>query len=143
MADPLSVAAGVVGVLTAAAHISSLLINFSKNTKDAPNQARVVLAEVSDMFDNLSHLQSLLLGTEVTSISRTSLLKVDQVVSIVSGCVLTFSELQELLDDLNSDGMTVLDRIKWVRKESAIQGLIQRLQTHKASLSIMLAILNG
>ena len=142
MSDPLSIAAGVVGVLAAAAQISSLLIQFTKASKNAPSQARHIITEVSDISGILSHLQSFLLGNEYTHISRTSLLKVDHVVTIVSGCVLTFSELEKLLDQLRVDGMGVLDCMKWARKEAEILAVVQRLQNHKASLSLMLNILN-
>ena len=143
MTDPLSIAAGVVGILSAASQLSSLLIKFTKSVKEAPQQARIIIAELSDTTGILSHLQSFLLGYEFTDRSRTSLLKVDQVVTIVSGCVLTFSELEKLLDDMKVEGMFMLDCMKWARKESDIARLIQRLQNHKASLSLMLNILNG
>ena len=77
MTDPLSIAAGVVGTLTAAAQISSVLIKFTKSAKDAPQQARVIITEVSDMSGILSHLQSFLLGNEFSDASRASLLKLD------------------------------------------------------------------
>lgn len=143
MSDPLSVAAGVIGVVTAAAQISSLLIKFTKSTIAAPQQAKVVLVEVSDIGEILSQLQSFLLGLESPDRSRTSLLKVEKVVTIVGSCVLTFSELEKLLDQLKTEDLDLLDSLKWVRNESAIVGLIQRLQNHKASLSLVLDILNG
>lgn len=143
MPDPLSIAAGIIGVVTAAAQISSLLIRFTRSTIAAPQQAKVVLTEVSDISGILSHLQSYLLGLDVPNRSRTSLLKVEKVVTIVSGCVLTFSELEKLLDELQTEDLDVLDCLKWVRKESAVKGLIQRLQNHKLSLSLVLNILNG
>ena len=143
MSDPLSIAAGVVGILTAAAQISSLLIHFTKTSRNAPDQARTIITEVNDVSGILSHLQSFLLGNEFHDRSRTSLLKVDHVVTIVGGCVLTFSELERLLDQLKVDGMGVLDCMTWARKEQSILGLVQRLQNHKASLTLMLNILNG
>ena len=143
MSDPLSVAAGVAGVVVAAAQISSLLIKFTKSTIAAPQQAKVVLTEVSDIGGILSHLQSFLLGLDLPDRSRVSLLKVEKVVTIVSGCVLTFSELEKLLDELKTDNWDILDRFKWARKESALAGYIQRLQNHKSSLSLVLDILNG
>ena len=148
MADPLSVATGVIGILTAAAQITTVLVNFTKNARNASQQASVVLIEVTDTSGILSHLQSFLVGTKKFDRSRTSLLQVDQVIAIVTGCVVTFSELEQLLEDLKVDGastssMKTLSRLKWSKNESVIQNLIQRLQTHKASLSLMLAILNG
>ena len=143
MSDPLSIASGVVGIVMAATHISKILTKFTKSTIAAPQQANVVLTEVSDIGGILSHLQSFLLGLDSSDRSRTSLLKVEKVVTIVSGCVLTFSELEKLLDEMETGDLDILDRFKWARKESAIVGLIQRLQNHKASLSLILNILNG
>ena len=143
MPDPLSIASGVAGLVTATAQITLLLTKLTKSVIAAPYQAQIVLTEISDIGDILSHLQSFLLGLDSPDKSRTSLLKVEKIVTIVSGCVLTFSELEKLLDELKTEGLDILDRLKWARKESAIMGLIQRLQNHKASLSLVLSILNG
>ncbi|KAL8790256.1 MAG: hypothetical protein Q9195_006413 [Heterodermia aff. obscurata] len=143
MSDPLSVAAGVLGIITAAAQISSLLTRFTKNVKDAPEQAHVILTDVTDTSRILSHLQVFVLDAGSVSQSKTCLLHIESVVAIVTGCVATFSELQRLLESLRLDGMTVLDRLKWTRDESSINALGSRLQTHKASLSLMLDVLNG
>lgn len=143
MSDPLSVAAGVLGIITAAAQISSLLTKFTKNIKDAPEQAHVILTDVTDTSRILSHLQVFVLDTGSVSQSKTCLLHIESVVAIVTGCVATFSELQRLLESLRPDGMTVLDRLKWTRDETSISALGSRLQTHKASLSLMLDVLNG
>ena len=143
MSDPLSIAAGIVGLITAAAQVSLILTKFMNSTITAPRQAQVVLTEVSDIGGILSHLQSYLLGWNIPDRSRTSLVKVEKVVTVVSSCVLTFSELEKLLDELKTGSLDVLDRLRWARKESAIADLIQRLQNHKASLSLVLSILNG
>ena len=136
-------AAGIVGIITAVAQVSVLLTRFTKSTIAAPKQAQVLLTEVSDMGEILSQLQSFLLGLDSPNRSRASLLKVDKVVVIVSGCVLTFSELEKVLDEMKWEGLDVLDRLKWARKESVVVELVQRLQNHKASLSLVLNILNG
>ena len=62
---------------------------------------------------------------------------------ILSGCVLTFSELEKILDEMKVEDMVMVDCMKWARKEIAIIGPIQRLQNHKASLSLILNVLNG
>lgn len=143
MADPLSLAAGVVGIATAAVQITSLLTKFTKSTISAPRHAQIVLSEVSDIGGIVSLLQSYVLGIDSSERSRTGLLKVKEVVTIVSGCVLTFSELEKLLDEMKVEDMDILACLKWARKESAMMGIIQRLQHHKASLSLVLSILNG
>ncbi|KAG6999613.1 hypothetical protein G7Y79_00033g068010 [Physcia stellaris] len=143
MSDPLSIAAGVIGVLTAAAQISTLLIRFTNASRNVPAQARHVLTEVGDISGILSHLQSFLFGIQSVNRSRMSLLRVDHTVAILSGCVMTFSELEKILDGLETGDLGVYDCIKWAQKESDIGAILQRLQSHKASLSLMLNILNG
>lgn len=68
---------------------------------------------------------------------------VEHVVTIVSGCVMTFSELEKSLDELRTENMRTFDRLKWAKKEADILPFVQRLQNHKASLSLMLNVLNG
>ena len=143
MADPLSVAAGVIGVVTAAVQVSKLLFDFTRRTKDAPKQATMVLAEVGDIHTIMAQLHPFVLGLEVPDQSRTCLIQVDSVIAILTGCVATFSELEELIDQLKAKDLGFLDRTKWAAKESVIAALITRLQTHKLSLSLMLTILNG
>ena len=143
MSDPLSIAAGVVGILTAAAQISTLLIQFTKASRNAAVQARHVLTEVNDISGILSHLQTFLIGQEYVESSRASLLRIDHIVAIVSGCVMTFSELEKVIDGIKTADLRAIDSIRWARKETEIMTIIQRLQNHKASLSLMLNILNG
>ncbi|KAL9044155.1 MAG: hypothetical protein Q9214_002686 [Letrouitia sp. 1 TL-2023] len=143
MSDPLSIAAGVVGILTAATQISAVLIKFIRANKEAPQQARNIITELNETNVILSSLQAFLLGSKCANESMTSLIKVEDVVTVVSGCVLTFSELEKLVDDLKVKDPDVLDRMKWARKETTITGIIQRLQNHKASLSLILNVING
>ncbi|KAI4189159.1 MAG: hypothetical protein L6R41_001658 [Letrouitia leprolyta] len=143
MADPLSIAAGTIGILTAATNVSSFLISFIKKSKNAPQSAKVVLTEVNDISGTLSLLQAFLLGKEHPDLKRTQLLQVNQIVTVMSGCVLTFSELEESLNGLKTDDMGFLDCAHWAKSEKVIETLIQRLQNHKASLSLVLNVLNG
>ena len=146
MSEPLSIAAGVVGILTAAAQVSTQMIHFMKASRNASVQARHVLIEVNDISGILSHLQTFLIDhsiQEYIESSRMSLLRVDHIVAIVSGCVMTFSELEKVLDGLKTADLGAIDSIRWARKETEIMTIIQRLQNHKASLSLMLNVLVG
>ncbi|MCJ1260374.1 hypothetical protein MMC22_000234 [Lobaria immixta] len=117
MSDPLSIAAGVIGIITAATQISSLLIDFTRQTRAAPRQAAIVLTEITDTSGVLLHLQSLLLDAEAGDQSQRCFLQIDHVVTIITGCVATFSELEELLDGLKTDRMNVLDCFKTTMQE--------------------------
>ncbi len=141
--DPLSVAAGVIGVVTAAAQVSKILTTIVKNTKAAPKLCASTLTEVNDFKAILTHLQTFLLGTATAPKNRASLILVEQVIVTLTGCVTTFSELDEVLKGLvTEEAISSLDRVKWAMKESTIAAIVQRLQTHKASITLMLTILD-
>lgn len=98
--DPISVAASFVGLLGAAAKISSILNSVVRSARTAPKLARNTLIEVNDITVCLNQLQTFLLRTQTTHRSQESLVLVDQVLVILSDCVLIFSELEQTLDPL-------------------------------------------
>lgn len=140
--DPLSVSASIIGILGAAAKVSSVLITFVKNTKAAPKLAQTVLADVNGLSTVLSHLQTYLLGTASPTRSRASLILVEQVLVTLAECVTTFSELEDALGTSKHGAeMDALNRMKWATKESKVADIQQRLQSNKSSLTLMLTIL--
>ena len=131
MTDPLSITAGVVGILNAATHASSLLYKWIKSAKEAPQQAEAAWVEINEIRGILCSLQSLLLGNGLLQQSGASILQVDQLVVTISGCVLTFPELEKLLERVKVENRDILDRIKWINNQSTVAVLIQRLQYRK------------
>lgn len=140
--DPLSVSASIIGILGAAAKVSSVLISFVQSTKAAPKLAQTVLSEVNGLSAILTHLQTYLLGATNPSKSRASLILVEQVIVTLTESVTTFSELEDALDTSKIDAeMGALDRVRWAMKESKISEIQGRLQSNKTSLNLMLNIL--
>src|SRR5436853_414875 len=89
-----------------------------------------------------SYAAPFVLGASKASRSRASLILVEQVVTTLSACVLTFSELDVFVQALDSEQkMGILDRMKWIIKSNALKELLERLQQHKLSLNLMLTIL--
>ena len=143
MADPLSIAAGVVGLITAAAQVTKILHNVTSKAKHAPDDTRKIMNEVDDIRNVLGSLQLYLVGVERVHKSRTSLIMVDQVVATLAACVTTFSDLDTFVEGLqNESEMKILDRLRWFSKEKDIQAILARLQSHKNSLTLMLNILS-
>ncbi len=140
--DPLSISAAIVGLLTAAAKVTTFLTSWGQSSLRAPKLAENVLAEVSDIAGCLRQLQTYVQGTRAVPRSRASLLMVEQVVVTLTGYVSNFSELEEILDRL-APGKTndVIDRLKWASKAESIAKVLQRLQSSKASLNLMLSTL--
>jgi len=128
MADLISIKMAVVGLLQVSSQMSTLLSIFINAVWDAPKQAKLVLTEVDETRAVLSHLQTFLLRMETVDLFRRTLVQIDEMVAILSGCVATFSELEATLDILLSRRTDFWDNLKWTRNESKIAGLIERIQ---------------
>ncbi|RKL36722.1 hypothetical protein BFJ72_g8271 [Fusarium proliferatum] len=140
--DPLSVSASVVGLLGAGAKITSCLWTFATNARDAPQLARHLVFEVADITAALGSLQAYVCGQAQAPGERGALILLEHVLTTLTGCVTTFSDLQSLMDQLNlSPDMGTIDKMKWARQESNISAIVQRLQNHKSSLTLMLTVL--
>ncbi|KAL2043545.1 hypothetical protein N7G274_003852 [Stereocaulon virgatum] len=140
--DPLSVSASIVGITVAAVQVSRLLKTFIDGANEASTSARGVLVEVTGIYVCLHQLEEFILGKREVARSRRSLIMIEHLIVIFTDCVSLFSELEQMLESLKTDGqMRVIDRLKWSRKESAISKLLTRLQASKASLNFMLSIL--
>ena len=121
----------------------SNLLKFVKCAKAAPQHVQVITAELNETQTILVRVQDFLRGNRVAKPSRMALLKLGHVIIVVSGCVVTFSEIEKILDGHGTQEMDILGRMRWARREDEVAGLISRLQNHKASLSLMLNILEG
>ncbi|KAI1366498.1 hypothetical protein F5Y08DRAFT_133729 [Xylaria arbuscula] len=140
--DPLSVAASVVGLLAAGGKMTSLLFTVITKWRDSPALARSILFEVADISAALGQLQEYLSNRLQASAERGSLIMFDQLLTTLTGCVTTYSDIQFILTALNiSEDMTSFDRIRWMRQEDQLNTLVQRLQSHKSSLTLMLTII--
>lgn len=136
----MEVAASVVGLLTAGAQITLILQSFIESAINAPALARRIHHEVHEFEIILSKLQPIVLGP--LDRSRASLIDIHHLSFTLAGCVCTFSELEKQVSELKCTGkMDFTDRIRWSRAESTFKPLIERLQSHKASLTLILTIL--
>ena len=140
--DPLSVSASIIGVLGAAAKVSSVLTTFVQSVRGAPKLAQNVLSDVNGVSAVLTQLQLFLLGKTIPSKSGASLVLVEQVIVALQESVKVFSELEDALGTSARDGdMSLLDRVKWTMKESKIADIQERLQRSKSTLFEMLTVL--
>ncbi|KAL5610867.1 hypothetical protein FOBRF1_006984 [Fusarium oxysporum] len=140
MADPLSVAASVVGLLTAAAQVSKIIANVMNKARHAPEEYGRIKAEVDDIRNVLVTLQLFIINPQQASRPRTSLIMVEQVIATLVACVTTFSELDTFATALENE-TSILDRLRWASKDKDIHAILVRLESHKNSLMLMLTIL--
>lgn len=138
--DSLSVAASIAGLTTAGAQIISLLQGFI----DAPSIAQIVGTKINHFIVGLTQLQPFVLGSSSAHQSRTSMIEIQQIQIILTGCVLTFSELQAAVNGLGKGSAGKngkRGRLTWAMAESTITQYIQRLRDHKCFLTLILAVL--
>lgn len=139
----MEVAASLVGLLAVGAKIGMTLHEFVSNCADAPTIAQTISDEIRDFRFALSKLQPYvrknnpsqmtLLGASMTDVNHLSL--------TISSCIVTFGRLEKIVDKLKpGNQMDTLTRLKWSWSETAISQLVQRLQQHKITLTLLLTI---
>lgn len=115
--------------------VSKKLYDFVESTRDAPEQATAILAETNDVRGILQQCQKLIESNEGSQKPGASYILVDQVATILTSCVLSFSQLSRLLEGLETENeLDVIDRMKWAWKEKKLNKIIARLASQKLSL---------
>lgn len=136
--EPLSVVASVTGILTAAAKISSVLTQIH----DAPTTISALLTEVDHIKIVFTAFQNFLDRNAKVSGARAALIQLDDIIVILTQTVLVFSELQTLVAPLSSQKrLSGWQRLNWPRNEAAAMRLVNQLQRHKTSLTLLLQII--
>ena len=140
--EPLSVASAVVGIVAAAGKMIPTLVIVISTYSDAPKYAKDVLVELQAITAAVKQLGTFIDRKIEVSPLRQQLVVVQQLQVTLAECVTTYSQLEPILDTLGSiPAKTAWNRAKWMYKESDIHHILQRLQTHREMLSLILNIL--
>lgn len=140
--DPISIAASFVGLLGAAASVSSFLIVLIDTAKGTPKLAKSVLLEVNAISVCLTQLQDFLSESRAHLRSQRRHVLVEQMVITLTACMMTFADLEKIASSMQENRPLLGSiRIRWALKEKTISRLLVQLQSSKASLNLMLAIL--
>lgn len=130
--DPLSVTASIAGLLTASIEVAKLFATLAA----AYDYVRTVHDEIHHFRFILFSLHNYIYSNSL-NIARTSMIDLDQVVTVLLGCMYTFSELEREFKRLES-GRASLRRVRWAMAKSSMLDHVQRLQNHKGTISSML-----
>ena len=143
MADPLSIAASVTGLLTVAGKICTIIYGFLSSVADAPDSARAALAAVEEMRMILISVRQVMDRLSELPRSRKDMIHVRHLVITFREAIRSFSELEAIVNPAaGADGRSSKwDRLKWTLEEEKILRSVQQLELHKTSLSVMLSIL--
>ncbi|KAL8786120.1 MAG: hypothetical protein Q9213_002986 [Squamulea squamosa] len=140
--DPLSVAASITTILTAAVQVSNILAQF----RNAPASVTAILTEMEHIKIVFRALHGFIDHTRTVNRQRAALIRIEDVTVLLTQTVLVFSELQTLIEPLsatasNGQRFGVRRRFSWSRQEAGVNRLVNQLQRHKTSLSLLLQII--
>lgn len=131
MGDPLSIASGVIGILTLALNASKKLYELSQSIQGHPR-------EVESMRDEFKMLSSIL--KQLQQKSTKALSSKDELLEApLKGCFDCCDELNKYLKGLGSPG--VRDWLRLQFRGRAIEDLKARLLSYKSYLSIALQVI--
>lgn len=138
MADPLSIAASIAGLLAAAGKVYTVVSAFIDSTANAPQSAADTLAAVGEFKLALSSVQSMMNILDDLSASRKVMISLENIAIIMTSAVLTLSKLESLVCQI--DGFR--GRLRWVWKEKRVLNLLPRLESQKSSLTLIVGVLH-
>ena len=151
MADPLSIAASVAGLISLSGQIISVLYTFAASATEARKSVTRILSEIKTMNAIFGQVQDFMWGVvdEPPDNSTLSMISLDHLVTTLTGCVLVYSKLEKHFSEMaglaglaNISGLVVVwEKIKWAQKEPDILALLGELERHKSSLDLMLSII--
>lgn len=142
MADPLSVASGIVGLLAAAGKVVEVLGPYISAAKDTPKIARAVNSEVVYFRIMLSALQALLDNLDTASSYRKQLIKIPDLQLMLTDGIFMFSELEASVLKITQSGSDrLVTRMQWARKEKDLAAALVRVEAFKNTTLMFLNML--
>ncbi|KAE9576694.1 hypothetical protein CGMCC3_g7289 [Colletotrichum fructicola] len=139
MADPLSIAASIAGLLAAAGKVYTVVSGFIDSTANAPQSAAATLEAVGEIKLALSSVQSMIDSLHHLSASRKGLIQLEHLAIIITNAVFTLSKLESLV--CQKDGFRY--RLRSVWNEKRVLSLLPRLESQKASLTLIVSVLQS
>ena len=154
MAEPLSVAASIAGLITLSTQIVGIAKELFDKVKDAPETISRVREEVESMQPIFSQVQQLLTGSGAgLNRGNLAMISVHNLTATLTSCVIVYTRLEEKVNEVCgfNDPVTasavwkragvIADRVKWgLWRHEEVLVLIGDLQRQKLSLNLMLTI---
>jgi hypothetical protein len=143
--DPLSITASVLAIIEVADKIISVCKSYISTVRDAPIDLRTILIEVGGVKCVLEALE-VLLHAEDRDMNSTILQKLGDDGSALEGCNQALKALETLFPaqvEQSTQGkrrkMTAsLQNLAWPFKEGKARKLLEDIQRHKTTISLML-----
>jgi len=143
--DPLSITASVLAISEVAGKIISVCKSYIASARDAPNDLRIILIEVGSVKCVLETLE-LLLPKDNLGAHSAILQKLGDDGSALEGCSRALKALEELFPEQVEQSAhgkrrkinASVKHLAWPFKEGKARKLLEDIQRHKATISLML-----
>lgn len=141
--EPLTATAAVRGIIVANAQLVKIISSVISITSASP-----VLSDLQTELNSVniivSGLENFLLRTTAVTPARAALIPVQDVISVMTQLVLVYSELQVVIQQWQGTQQSILSKFSssWRANATAITRLLNQLQRHKLSLSLILQIIS-
>ncbi|SRR6266498_3281891 len=138
MAEIIAIVSGLLAISTAGFKISEVLYRLGKSVVKAKDQINDLARELSNISSAFECLADVLKTSG--GLLRPAL--VDTTKSILDDCDRTFVEIEENVEVVERQALRVRDRAQWPFRKAKVKQLKSRLESAKATLSLMVNILN-
>ena len=142
--EPLSIAAAIGGLLGVSSRLYEYLHAYFSTAKNAPRVLITLSTEIRDIQLALASLQVLLTSVASLPTQRTSLIQFEDLAITVTDTVLAYSELDATITPFittQQQSISLKARHGWTRAEEDCLKIVDRLQRQKASLTLILSVL--
>ncbi|CZR67888.1 uncharacterized protein PAC_17787 [Phialocephala subalpina] len=142
MADPLSIASGVAGLICLAGSVSKLFYNFYSSVAGAPENARDLASALFALNSSLSQVQEVLLDRNF--VKETKDKDVDALENCLKRCTKLFSDVEAnvgrsgLAEPNQGLAKKSWESVKWSYSEEEIEKALRMIAGEKAYLSLIL-----
>ncbi|KAK5708315.1 Bud site selection protein, Revert to axial protein 1 [Elasticomyces elasticus] len=135
MPEPITIATAVASLVTTGFKTGYELSEFISKVKDAPKEIERTRDELAAVNNALCQLRALLDNPKTAPTLKSSRKEIE---SVLESCKGTFEELAKEAYKLSAG---VWRKVGWVTSEGKIRQLCTRIESHKASLNLLLSIL--
>ncbi|KAK5687043.1 Bud site selection protein, Revert to axial protein 1 [Elasticomyces elasticus] len=135
MPEPITIATAVASLVTTGFKTGYELSEFISKVKDAPKEIGRTRDELAAVNNGLCQLRALLDNPKTAPTLKSSRKEIE---SVLESCKGTFEELAKEAYKLSTG---VWRKVGWVTSEGKIRQLCTRIESHKASLNLVLSIL--
>lgn len=128
MADPLSIAASVVGLVSVAGKINAAITSFVFGIADVPESAQAALTAVDAMRLTLVSVRQLMTKLSQMPRERKEMIHVNHLVVLFREAILSLSELEAIICPTSArvgEKTWTWDTVKWLLEEKRITAAVQ------------------